>query len=152
MANLGNFDANQVEPNVGFDPIPAGKYVAAITNSQMKLTKQGNGEYLELEFEITDGEYAGRKVWDRLCLSHPNQTAVEIARGTLSAICRAVGVMQPQDSAELHNLPLAVTVKCKKRSDNDEMANEISGYAERDSLNGKPQQATQTVSTSPWRK
>jgi len=25
--------------------------------------------------------------------------------------------MQPKDSAELHNLPLQITVKCKKRKD-----------------------------------
>ena len=34
---------------------------------------------------------------------------MKIAHGELSAICRAVGVMQPKDSIELHNLPLLVT-------------------------------------------
>ena len=33
---------------------------------------------------------------------------VKIARGELSAICRAVGVMQPRDSVELHNVPLEI--------------------------------------------
>ena len=40
---------------------------------------------------------------------NPNQTAVKIARGELSAICRAVGVMQPKDSTELHDLPLVIS-------------------------------------------
>ncbi len=28
MATLNNFDANQVDPSVALDPIPAGKYLA----------------------------------------------------------------------------------------------------------------------------
>ena len=45
MATL-NFDANQVEPTSGKDPIPAGKYVASISASEMKPTKNGNGQYV----------------------------------------------------------------------------------------------------------
>ena len=60
-----NFNANEVEPSTGYDPIPAGKYQAVITESEMKPTKTGNGQYLQLEFEIIEGEYKNRKVWDR---------------------------------------------------------------------------------------
>ena len=61
-----NFNANEVEPSTGYDPIPAGKYQAVITESEMKPTKTGNGQYLQLEFEIIEGEYKNRKVWARL--------------------------------------------------------------------------------------
>ena len=46
MANLNGFNANEVEPNSSFEPIPAGKYLAAITASETKPTKSGNGSYL----------------------------------------------------------------------------------------------------------
>ena len=59
-----NFNANEVEPSTGYDPIPAGKYQAVITESEMKPTRTGNGQYLQLEFEIIEGEYKNRKVWD----------------------------------------------------------------------------------------
>ena len=127
-----NFDANTVEPSTGFDPIPAGKYPVVIVESEMKPTKSGTGRYLELTFEVIDGEYRGRKVWARLNLENPNATAVEIARAELSAICRAVNVMQPRDSVELHNLPLVITVRCRKNPDTDETTNEVKGYAVRD--------------------
>ena len=52
MANLNGFDATTVDPNVGFDPIPVGKYLAVVTDSVMKATKAGTGEYLELTFEF----------------------------------------------------------------------------------------------------
>ena len=99
-----NFNANEVEPSTGYDPIPAGKYQAVITESEMKPTKTGNGQYLQLEFEIIEGEYKNRKVWARLNLENANADAVRIARADLSAICRAVNVLQPRDSVELHNL------------------------------------------------
>ena len=60
MANLTGFNANEVEPMADFAPIPAGKYAAVITNSQMKPTKSGNGSYLELTFQIIEGEHKGR--------------------------------------------------------------------------------------------
>ena len=148
MPSLRGFDANQVEPSTPFEPIPAGKYLAAITDSKMKPTKSKNGEYLELTFQILEGEYRGRKLWARLNLSNPNEQTVKIARGELSAICRAVGVMQPNDSTELHNLPLVITVRCKKRQDTGEIANEVRGYAKREAASGTPQQAESD--TPPW--
>lgn len=152
MANLNGFDANHVEPTVGFDPIPADTYSAMMTGSQMKPTKNGDGSYLELEFTILEGQYKDRKLWDRLCLNHSNPQTVKIARGNLSALCRAVGVLQPKDSADLHNLPLVITVRCKKRDDTGEITNEIKGYAARKSTVTQAPQASQTSSVPPWRR
>lgn len=135
MATL-NFNANEVEPSIGFDPIPAGKYQAVITESEMKQTKNGTGQYLQLEFEVIERDYKGRKVWARLNLENSNSEAVRIARAELSAICRAVNVPQPRDSVELHNLPLTITVRCRKNPDTDEISNEIKGYAARVSTTG----------------
>jgi len=150
MANLQGFDANTVEPTTDFDPIPAGKYLAVITESEVKPTKTGNGSYLQLTFEILDGPHKGRHLWVRLNLDNPNQTAVKIARAELSAICRAVGVMTPNDSVELHNLPLLITVRCKKRPDTGDITNEIKGYAKKEAAGGQPQQAAGTA--PPWRR
>jgi len=150
MANLSGFNANEVEPTTDFDPIPAGKYAAVITESEYKPNKAGTGNYLQLTFQILDGDYKGRFVWARLNLDNPNATAVKIARGELSAICRAVGVLQPKDSTELHDLPLVISVKCKKRRDTDEVQNEIRGYAKKEALEGKPLQAVNDA--PPWRR
>lgn len=150
MADLHGFNANQVDPSTEFEPIPAGKYPAMITDSEMKPTKSGSGSYLQLTFQILEGEYKGRFVWARLNLNNANATAVQIAQAELSAICRAIGVMTPNDSVELHNLPLVITVKCKKRDDTGEISNEIKGYAKRETSPGQPQQAP--ASTPPWRR
>jgi len=60
MANLTGFDANEVEPTTDFDPIPAGKYEAVITESEVKPNKANTGSYLQFTFQILEGEYKGR--------------------------------------------------------------------------------------------
>ena len=150
MANLNGFNAQDVDPAVGFDPIPAGNYLAVVTETEMKPTKAGDGKYLQLTFQVLEGEFKGRLVWARLNLENANATTVKIARAELSAVCRAVGVMAPNDSIELHNLPLVISVRCKKRQDTGDITNEIKGYEKKGAANGQPQQAAS--SSPPWRR
>lgn len=128
MASLNGFDATKVEPTKAFTPIPAGDYKAAISASEMKPTAKGNGTYLALTFDVLDGEHKGRKLYVNLNLNNPNNQAVEIAKAELSAICRAVAVLTPNDSAELHNRPMVVTVGLEKRKDTGEMQNRVKGF------------------------
>jgi hypothetical protein len=152
MADLRGFDANQVEPTSDFEPIPAGKYLAVITESEMKPTKAGTGTYLQLTFQVIEGPYANRLLWARLNLDNPNDTARKIAHGELSAICRAVGVLSPNDSVELHNLPLVIHVRCKKRTDTGEITNEVKGYAKKESPAPPASATPATKSTPPWKR
>ena len=110
MANLAGFDASQVPEQQEFSALPEGQYVVIATASEMKPTKSGNGQFLQFTFEVLDGPQKGRKLWARLNLVNPNQTTVDIAQRELGAICRAVGVIKPSDSAELHNKPMFITV------------------------------------------
>ncbi len=150
MAQLNGFNAHEVEPRGEFTPIPAGKYLAMITASEEKPNKSGDGRFLELVFQVLEGPYQNRLLWARLNLTHSNPKAVQIARAELSALCRAVGVMTPRDSVELHNLPLVISVKCKPRKDTGEISNVIADYAKREAASGQPQQAA--ANTPPWRR
>jgi hypothetical protein len=151
MPNLNGFDANNVEPVPSFDPIPAGQYLAMIVASEEKTSKHGN-KFLSLEFEVIDGPYKGRKLWTNLNLSHPNPETVKFARAELSEICKAVGVLKPQDSVQLHNLPMLINVKCANRKDTGELQNRIKGYALKAAAGSQPQQAPAAGTTPPWRR
>lgn len=150
MANLNGFDARQVDPAVEFEPLPTGRYLAVITESAMRPTKSGNGSFLELTFEVIEGECKGRKVWSRLNLDNANPLTVKIARAELSSVCRAIGILQPKDSVELHGVPLVISVKQKPGPDG-EVYNEIKGFAKREAaVPAQSQQATS--STPPWKR
>lgn len=136
MANLtpifgAAFNATQVEPATAFDPIPRGRYLCCIEKSEMKTTRDSTGQYLELVFNVLDGEYKNRVVFARLNLVNANPKATEIAYRELSALCRACGVLQVQDSAELHNRPLIIQVELENGQDkhgNPRQNNVIKGY------------------------
>jgi len=152
VPTLNGFNANDVDPNFAFEAIPAGKYLAVITESEEKPTKSGSGKFVQFTFQIIEGEYKDRLVWSRLNLDNPNAMTVKIARAELSAICRAVGVPAPKDSVELHNIPLVITVGQKKRADTGEMGNVIKGYAKRDAVAPRPQAVAGNNGTPPWKR
>ena len=106
------FDANTVAPS-NFDVFPAGKYLAHIDASEMRPTKDGRGQYLFLELDILEGQFVGRKLFDRLNLVNDNPDTVDIATRTLSSICRATGQMQVKDSEQLHLIPLIADVRVR---------------------------------------
>ena len=112
MANLGaTFDATGVEPTQTLEVLPPGKYPAQIVNSDLRVTKDGMGQYLFLEIDVLEGPYQGRKLFDRLNLVNANSQTVEIAQRALSAICHATGRLQVQDSEELHLIPFMAVVQ-----------------------------------------
>ena len=144
MAQL-HFNAEEVEP-ANFDPLPEGKYQVVMSASAMKPTKDANGAYLELELTVIDGPYSNRKVWARLNLDNPSAAAVKIARQQLSALCRAVGVLTINDSAELHNRPLLIYVVCKPRGDGNGLTNEVKSF---EALSSASTASTPATTVSP---
>ena len=114
MAYLGNFNAAEVQPMTEMVALPNGEYLMAITASEMKPTKDGNGEYLFLTFTVVDAkleEHKHRKVFVRLNLVNNNSVAVDIAKRELSAICHAIGRLNIADSQDLHDRPMTCKVQ-----------------------------------------
>lgn len=149
MASLQNYYQPDDKPSEGFEPLPAGEYIAAIVDSEMKSTQSGTGEYLKLTWEVMDGKYKGRKLFENLNLQNPNAQAVEIARGTFAAIRRATGVVEPKDSVELHNIPVLIRVGVKKREDTGELQNRITSYKPK---SAQQQQVAPAGVAAPWQK
>lgn len=108
-----NFDARTVDPQQTFEPIPAGWYNMMIVESEMKPTSKGDGAYLQVTLKVVDGQHAGRQVFDRMNLQNPNPVAAEIGYKRLSAYCHATGVIQVQDSQQLHGIPFKARVSVR---------------------------------------
>ncbi len=141
MANLAGFNADEVPEQQSFDALPKGVYPCVATESEMKPTKKGDGEYLQFTFEVLDGPGKGRKLWARMNVRNPNPTAQDIGQRELGAFCRAVGVPRPNDSAELHNLPVLLHVDTEL-DDRQREGNTIKKY-EAISANGQQPQRSE---------
>lgn len=65
LINLG-FNLEDVKNS--FEPLPTDKYAAKIVKQELKQSQAGNN-MLKFEWQITEGEYAGRKLFDNVVLS-----------------------------------------------------------------------------------
>lgn len=124
----GKFNAKDIDPKSAFTPVPPGDYLMQITDSEMKQTNDKEGEYLKLSFKIIHGEFEGRYIWLNLNLVNKSAQAVEIAERELSAICHAIDVLEPENSLELHGIPLIGKVKIKPPANGYEASNTVGSF------------------------
>lgn len=115
MFGESGFDANAPENKQATNVIPAGEYQAVVVASEKKANTKGTGHYLKLEIQITGGEFQNRRLFENLNLwltgnDQKTQDAVKIAKAKLSELCRAVNVLNPKESSELHGKAFCMTV------------------------------------------
>lgn len=122
------FNAAQVAPAVALEPIPAGWYLVKMVESEIKPTNDQTGAYLLATFQVLAGPYAGRKLFARHNVRNANAQAVDIGMRQISAICHATGVMQINDTTQLHDRPLEAMVKLKPAEGNYSASNDVDGY------------------------
>lgn len=162
MSGNLSFDATAVAPQASFTPIPAGTYQVAIVDSEVKPTKNSGGTMAVFTLQVTDGQYMGRKVFARINVRNANPEAERIGQSQLSSLCHAAGVLQLQDTAQLHNLVIRARVKVRK-DDNYGDSNEVVAFESAKSGNpaatvgqqyttpaASPQQASPAASAPPW--
>ena len=129
MANLGNtYDASNGQTMEDRDVLPAGEYLAAICKSEKREAKSNpQNRYLNMEFEVTSGEFQGRRFWTMLNLWNVNDQTVSIAQRELNSICHAVGKLRIADTEELHGIPMLVKLGVKKDNSYGDQ-NVVKGY------------------------
>lgn len=132
-------------------PLPAGQYEVIITRSDIKTTQRGDGEYIELEMQVTEGQHAGRRHWERLNVNNPNKQAEDIARAALGQLCVATGVNDMTDTEQLHDIPFVVSFEIDRK---DPTRNRIMSYSAASSAQPKapaaPARPAAPAGARPW--
>jgi hypothetical protein len=123
-----DFDASTVAPQASTGPVPAGTYLAQVIESDIKDLASGNGKGLKLTFEIIDGQYKGRRIWENLNIQHTNEDSQRIAQSQLSALCHAIGVIKLRDTAALHMKPVNIKVTVREAEGKYQASNNVKGY------------------------
>lgn len=114
MFGESGFNSQATENNVS-NVVPKGDYQAIIVDSKKVETKDGEGAYLKLTWQILSGDQQNKKIFENVNLwlkedTDKRRTAVGIAKSHLSRICRAVNVLNPKESFELHSKPCTISV------------------------------------------
>jgi hypothetical protein len=111
---LINFNANDHQ-DTGPGPLPAGDYMVYVAASEMRTNQDNGNQSLSLTLDVMQPEQMqGRKVFSNYTMSSHNEEAVRIGMQQLAQVCRAVGVMSPSDSTELHDIPFFVRLIAKQ--------------------------------------
>ena len=145
-----DFDVTSYEPQIksSFEPLPPGDYQAIISDSAIKATKAGTGEYIELTMQITDGQHSGRRIWERLNISNPNKVAEEIARSQLNGLRAALGIAKLESTEQLHDTPFVLSLDIDRK---EPTRNRVMGYSSAKTARHTPRlAAVETATSKPW--
>lgn len=147
-----DFDVTQYEAPArsSFDPLPPGDYPAIVSQTDMKDTKAGTGQYIELTIQVIDGEFSGRRIWERLNVINPSEQTVQIARAQLNQLAQACGVNALKDTDQLLDIPFTLTLDIDRK---DNTRNRVKGYSPASSaprVAAKPAPAAASPQKKPW--
>ena len=131
MAELGiEIDLSEISEKSDFELLQPGMQQVAILHTEMCDNRQGTGQYLKVEFEVTSGPYAGRKLWDNLSIIHENNRAQNIARQQFRQLCLACGIEDEvvSETSGLHGVEINVLVDIEPGSGGYKDKNIITQY------------------------
>ena len=104
-------------------PLPDGEYNVVINDADYKETKNGNGYYVSVEFEVYEGEHSSRRVWSNYSLVNSNPKAQEIGEQQFAKLClAALGKLSCSDTDELIGKTVTIGVGLEK---NDPTRNRV---------------------------
>lgn len=137
MGNL-NFNSEGVEDPQSFDVLPDNTVVlVTVDETEIKPNKAGDGGYLEIVFEVEEGEHKGRKFWERLNLFSDRsddkaKKMIKIAESQLAQLCRAVGKVQVDDHEELRGCVVQLTLGVEPARGDWPARNKVKKYGRAD--------------------
>jgi Protein of unknown function (DUF669) len=112
------FDPSAHEGTRDLECIPINWYQMQLVENEIRPARNGNGTYLLAVFEVLDGEYRGRKVYQNITLQNDSQQAVEIGQRLLTDIYTAIGHTTPtRDTRVLLFKPVMARVGIKRDKD-----------------------------------
>jgi hypothetical protein len=102
MARIDTISINDIPAQTNdYAPIPAGEYIATIKDAEVKVTKDGTGQYIKLKLQIDAPSNTGRVIFSNLNIQNKSEAAERIGRQQLGEIMRALGLSSVADTDQL---------------------------------------------------
>jgi hypothetical protein len=109
------FDPRAHEGTQAMQSIPQGWYLAHIVEAEVRDAANGNGNYLLTVFEVLEGDFLHRKIYQNITLANASQQAVEIGKRLLTDVYTACGITEPtQEIDVLLYKPVKIRVAIKR--------------------------------------
>jgi hypothetical protein len=113
-------------PTSKFDPLPPGTYPAEIIVATVGPLKSGRGQAVSATWQITQGEFERRQVYQSILISHDSPKAESIGRSMFKDICSACGIVgKITDLETLQFKECAIKVRIEQGKDGYDDKNRI---------------------------
>ena len=143
------FDVDE-ESKGKFVDLETGVFEMAVLEAEMRKTKKGDGEYLNVKFQVVGEDCKGAIHFEMFNLRNPSEKAVQIGRAELASLCKAIGISNPKDETDLLDGVCMVTLKMNKKGEiRAAQYTACDGMAEKPE--NKPVQAKKSAKR-PWEK
>lgn len=128
MASIGNAYDPDAKPSAGYTPLPLDDYTLEIVESSYDANKDGDGMVLALKAQIMGGEFDQRPYFIWMDLENDDQDKQNRGQRDFAGLRRAIGILNPQDTEELHFKPFKVTIGTYTQKSTGEPKNTIKKY------------------------
>lgn len=125
MASLnGQYDPDAGVPGT-FEVFAAGPQPMEFTETDIVATKAGTGKLLKYKLRITQGDLEDRLVFGQCNLQNQNPIATKIGQEEFRAMREVTGVLEPEDTQDLHFKEFIGYVKVTPAKGDYDAKNEI---------------------------
>jgi hypothetical protein len=106
----------QLPQENSYEALPEGQYLCVIKKAELKDNKAKNGQGIQCQYQIIDGQYKGKTFKDWVNISNPDQQTVEIGLKRINTLLTIACVQVFEDTDQLCNPNVAylVTLGFKK--------------------------------------
>ena len=130
MARLDiGFSADELPESRGdYEPLPEGWYSAEIADAEIRVTKDGTGQYIRCRYNITGPTKAGRVVFGNVNIINKSAQAEKIGRQQLGELMRSVGIGRLEDTDQLIGCPLQIKLSIRPAENGYAAQNDVRGF------------------------
>lgn len=151
MAELGQaFDPSTVpDDDRSFELIPAGWQPMHVIEHDVQATKDGKGQMIVLTWEVLDGPYAKRRIWQRINYINASAQAQEIGQRELGYITKALGTGPITSTDVLAFKPVMGRIGVEPGKDGFEAKNKVTAFKPYGSVSAAPPAQQQQRAAAP---
>ncbi len=96
-------DFSNVKENE-FAPLPVGEYLLISDGAEVKETKNGTGEYINVKYKVLGPSNSGKFLFQMFNIKNDNKKATEIGLSQLKSYMKAAGIDTEQPLTSVHDL------------------------------------------------
>lgn len=120
MVMLDDYKVGDGTESGTYTPLPPDDYTVLMESAEMVPTKDGTGLMLKVKFQVLEGQYKGRLIFDNWTYKNNSEVAQNIGRGKITSLSKACGYTEGQivkDTADLCNKPVLAKVVVQTQAD-----------------------------------